>query len=120
MADPNKLSVYARMFDETSTEWSKTPEYNMLFLRSQQAYFNNMLQAKGHVFLNEVHDALGFERSQAGQAVGWVLSKDGDNFVDFGIYNAENSGFINGDSRYVLLDFNVDGVIWDLIEREKD
>lgn len=112
--DPNTHSVYARFFDESCPNWSKTPEYNLLFLKSQQNYANDLLHARGHLFLNEVYDMLGMERSQAGAVVGWVISEDGDNFVDFGIYSL-NSGLVNGYERTALLDFNVDGVIYDLI-----
>lgn len=111
-------SIYARYFDEGSTSWQRRDEYNQLFLNSQQNYANNLLQTRGHLFLNEVYDALGLPRSKAGAVVGWVVSKDGDNFVDFGIYNQENERarrFVNRDERSILLDFNVDGVIYDLI-----
>lgn len=116
--DPNGISAYARFFDEYSDNWSKTPEYNLLFLKAQQNYANDLLHARGHVFLNEVYDMIGIPRSQAGQVVGWVISKDGDNFIDFGVYDFDNTGshlFVNGHERSILLDFNVDGVIYDLI-----
>jgi len=118
VADPNQHSVYARFFDEHNEHWTKTPEYNMLFLKCQQNYANDLLHARGHLFLNEVYDLLGIERSQAGQVVGWVLSKDGDNYVDFGLYRGESEKvreFVNGFERSILLDFNVDGVIYDKI-----
>lgn len=114
--NPTEVSQYARFFDEYSQYWSKEAEYNLLFLRAQQNYANDRLQARGHLFLNEVYDALGIPHSQAGAVVGWVLSKDGDNFVDFGIYDLENEKareFVNGIERSILLDFNVDGVIFD-------
>lgn len=116
--DPNGISAYARFFDEYSENWSKTPEYNLLFLKAQQNYANDLLHARGHVFLNEVYDMIGIPRSQAGQVVGWVISKDGDNFIDFGVYDFNNAGshlFVNGHEQSILLDFNVDGVIYDLI-----
>lgn len=113
-------SVYARFFDESCAQWTKTPEYNLMFLHAQQEYFNNMLRARGHVFLNEVYDALGMERSQAGAVVGWVMRKDGqgDNKIDFGIFDGDSErarAFVNGFERNIRLDFNVDGVIYDLI-----
>jgi len=110
-------SPYARFFDETSTEWQKNSEFNRMFLTAQQNYANNLLKARGHLFLNEVYDMLGLPRSQAGAVVGWLLGA-GDDFVDFGIYNAFNEkarDFVNGLERSILLDFNVDGVIYDKI-----
>lgn len=113
--DPNKYSIYARFFDEYNLNWVKNAEYNRMFIQCQQRYANDLLVARGHVFLNEVYDQLGIPRSQAGQVVGWVLGPDGDNYVDFGIFEIENSQFVNGMERSILLDFNVDGVVFDKI-----
>lgn len=116
--DPNAVSQYARFFDESSRKWSKTPEYNLLFLKSQQNFANDRLQARGYLFLNEVYEALGLQPSQAGSVVGWIISKDGDNTVDFGIFDMkspEKRAFVNGFERNILLDFNVDGVIYDKV-----
>ena len=115
--DPNGISQYARFFDEACSQWSKVPEYNLTFLKCQQNYANDLLKSRGHVFLNEVYDMIGVPRSQAGAIVGWVLGK-GDDYIDFGIFNGENEAnrdFVNGYERSILLDFNVDGVIYDLI-----
>ena len=115
--DPNKHSQYARFFDESSMHWNKIPEYNLVFLKAQQNYANDLLKARGHVFLNEVYDMLGIPRSQAGAVVGWVLG-EGDDFVDFGIFDSTDDkvrDFVNGYERNILLDFNVTGVIYDLI-----
>lgn len=119
---PGDPSIYARFFDPYSTSWSREPEYNMVFLKAQQNYANDMLKARGHVFLNEVYDMLGLPRSKAGAVVGWVYSKDGetDNFINFGVFNGQSQqarDFVNGFEGSILLDFNVDGVIYDKIER---
>jgi hypothetical protein len=111
-------SIYARFFDEFSVNWSRRPEYNKIFLMAQQNYANDMLRARGHVFLNEIYDALGLERSSAGSVVGWVLDKGGDSYIDFGIFDGNKEkvrDFVNGREGSVLLDFNVDGVIYDKI-----
>jgi hypothetical protein len=116
--DVNGASVYARFFDEVSPNWTRTPEYNFLFVRCQQNYANDLLHARGHVFLNEVYDMLGLERSKAGAVVGWVIGDHGDNFVDFGVFNGSSPkarDFVNGHEGSILLDFNVDGVIYDKI-----
>jgi hypothetical protein len=70
------------------------------------------------VFLNEIHDMLGLERTKAGAVVGWVMGGDGDERIDFGVFKANEymgQEFVNGNERSILLDFNVDGVIYDKI-----
>lgn len=114
-------SMYAKFFDEFSPNWVRDPEYNRIFLQSQQSYFNQKLQAQGYVFLNDVYEALGIEKTKAGQIVGWRISKDGDNFVDFGIFdNVSNDrvrDFVNGREQSILLDFNVDGIILETLKK---
>ena len=112
-------SPYARFFEESNENWEKDSEYNMQFLLSAQNYFNDLLKARGHVFLNEVYDRLGIPRTKVGQVVGWLYDTDnaeGDNYIDFGIFNTNSQAainFVNGYERVILLDFNVDGNIWD-------
>lgn len=118
VVDPNDISIYARFFDDASRYWVDDAELNLMFLKSQQAFANNFLHSHGHIFLNEIYDALGLPRTKEGAIVGWVISEDSDNFVDFGIYSAYNDNaidFVNGYEKSILLDFNVDGVIYDLI-----
>lgn len=113
--DRSSCSSYARFFDATCPDFKKNPEYNRIFIEQTQQMFNDKLHANGNVFLNEVYDALGFERTSAGAIVGWIDNGDGDNFIDFGIYEDRNRRFVNGIEPVVLLDFNVDGVIYDKI-----
>lgn len=111
------VSIYARFFDETSRSWQKEPHYNQFFIQCQQNYANDKLLSSGHLFLNEVYDMLGLERSKAGAVVGWVLG-NGDDRVDFGVFRSNEymgQEFVNGNERSILLDFNVDGVIYDKI-----
>lgn len=119
--NPTLYSDYARFFDEASPCWQNDPEYNLMFLRAQQQYANDLLRAKGRLFLNDVYEMLGIEKTKAGQIVGWVYDREnpnGDNFVDFGIYDMSKErvrAFVNGYETNILLDFNVDGNIWDLM-----
>lgn len=115
MVDPNKMSAYARFFDEFSPRWQKNAEYNKIFLQAQQNYFNFTLQSRGHVFLNEVYDNLGIERTTPGAVVGWVLGNGGDDYIDFKMFETGNEAFVNGYERSILLDFNVDGPIYNLL-----
>lgn len=112
------VSEYAKFFDELNINWSDNPDYNMLFLRTQQNYANDLLKARGHLFLNEVYSMLGIPHTSAGAIVGWTIGAGGDNYVDFGIFTRDSQvvrEFVNGYERSILLDFNVDGVIWDMI-----
>lgn len=112
-----KHNEFTRCFDETCTAWTKNAEDNKYFLMCQQNYANELLQRRGHLFLNEVFDMLGMQRNKAGAVTGWILDGDGDGFVDFGIFGdikceaARN--FVNELERSVWLDFNVDGYILD-------
>ena len=121
VVDPNNISEYAKFYEDGCKGWEKDPEYNLTFLRNQQAYANDLLQSRGYLFLNEVYDMLGIPKTRAGQIVGWVYNEQnpvGDNFVDFGIYDLDkeaNRDFVNGRERTILLDFNVDGPILDMI-----
>ena len=119
--NPTTYSDYARFFDESCPAWQNDPEYNLTFLRAQQQYANDLLRANGRLFLNDVYKMLGIDITKAGQVVGWVYDPDcpvGDNFVDFGIYDMSKErvrAFVNGYEPNILLDFNVDGNIWDLM-----
>lgn len=114
-------SQYARLFDEYNRHWSPSPESVRLFLQTQQNWANDALQSRGHLFLNEVYDLLGLERSPAGAVVGWVIG-NGDSYVDFGIFQNGNATLLNdymlGEEGAVLLDFNVDGLVYDLIDKK--
>lgn len=117
-----QYSEYARCFDETCINWERSATHNKAWLISVQNAMNDLLRTRGHVFLNEVYDALGFMRTKAGNIVGWVYDKEhpiGDNAIDFGIWNLNceaNRRFVNGYEKSIWLDFNVDGEILDLIQ----
>lgn len=131
--DEKELSGYARYFNENNINWSDDPQFNLMFLRQNQNWANDKLISQGYLYLNDVYEALGFPKSKAGQVVGWVYdpnnNEHGDNYVDFGIYDLnvkgyrdemtndtiaeERQDFINGYKSSILLDFNVDGNIWE-------
>jgi hypothetical protein len=112
-------SPYAKLFDETTSKrWSHVPEQNQFFITCQQNYANDLLRAQGHVFLNEVYDLLGLERTKEGSVVGWVAEGDGDGYIDFGVFENNlftGKQFVTGNAGSVWLDFNVDGIIYDKI-----
>ena len=104
-----------RFFDSSNPNWDKNPAFSMMWLRGQQNILNDILHTRGHVFLNEVYDALGFPHTPQGAVLGWI-DGEGDNCIDFGLYdqNKENvRRFVNGVDNVIMLEFNHDGVIWD-------
>lgn len=116
-------SDYSFFFDDGCIGWEKDAEHNRAYVLHMQNYFNEILQSRGHVFLNEVYDAFGIPRTRAGQAVGWVYNKDGktagDNYIDFGVFDMTreaNRRFVNRQERVILLEPNVDGDIWSLMK----
>lgn len=119
--DPNRYSQYAIVFDDGNDGWDPDPERTKFFLIQQQNWANERLKSQGHLFLNEVYDMLGVKRTKAGAQVGWVYdekNQNGDNYVDFGIfdiYSPKARDFVNGLEKVIVLDFNVDGCILDMI-----
>lgn len=112
VADPNLQSDYAVYFDSKSRNYEANPDYNRMFLKAQQAFANDKLQTRGHLFLNEVLDDLDLPRTPAGQIVGWT--KDGpDGYVNFRIVEVEREIEDGRHEPALLLDFNVEGNIWE-------
>ena len=112
IADPNLQSDYAVYFDSKSRNYETNPDYNRMFLKAQQAFANDKLQTRGHLFLNEVLDDLDLPRTPAGQIVGWT--KDGpDGYVNFRIVEVERETEDGRHEPALLLDFNVEGNIWE-------
>lgn len=106
-----------RFFDSSNPNWDKNPTFSMMWLRGQQNILNDILHTRGHVFLNEVYDALGFPHTPQGAVLGWI-DGEGDDCIDFGLYDPNKESvrrFVNGVDNVIMLEFNHDGVIWDKI-----
>lgn len=126
-AGPELDSTYAKYFNRSSSLWVEgEPMRNAFIILQQQRFLNDKLKNQGHLFLNEVYDAFDIPRTPAGQVVGWIYDKknegsgDSDNFVEVIIFPnnpALREDFINGrvNPESVLLDFNVDGVVYNKI-----
>ena len=126
-------SPYSRLWDENAMEWCANREIQFLTLRSLENHFNQELNARGVVFLNDVYKALGLPMSKDAALVGWIKDYEkpkiaklaaelgrvpGDGVISFGVFENESPSaraYLAGDDNRVVLDFNVDGVIYDLI-----
>ena len=103
-----------KWYDRKCLGWEKDADLRGLFLINTQRYLNDKLQAQGHLFLNEVYDALGIQRTIIGTEMGWIYDPEDPsrhNYVDLGLKNPFNSPFFNGDEDEALLTFNFDGSI---------
>lgn len=108
-------SMYAQTFNSTCKDWSENREFNLLYLKSQQHYFNDVLKARGYVFLRDIYEYLGLPVTKTSLFVGWYYDLDnplGDNYIDFGLLKDEEENTAN-----ITMDFNVDG---DITNRFKD
>lgn len=115
----HKNSPYEFDFNRETSPlvWSPNPDYSETYLRISQNHFNDLLQTRGHVFLNEVLDHLGLKRTPAGAVCGWYKGL-GDDYIDFGYMESFARDYkIDSDlcRKNIHLNFNVDGQIWDLI-----
>lgn len=120
-----EISGYDKFFDETNPNWVRDPESNLWFIVRQQNWANDKFKAQGYLFLNDVYEMLGMEKTKAGQVVGWIFDGKediGDNYIDFGIEKGDSAAcrrFINGLEPSVLLHFNVDGPILNRLVRDE-
>ena len=104
----NTKSKYTKIFDVTNPCWLNNNNLNIAFLKAKQAYYNDVLRAKGYLFLKDVYEGLGFTATEESLKVGWFFDLRDDalnNYVDFDLWNNEFNG------QYIVLDFNVDGDI---------
>lgn len=114
-------SIYAQYYDENNRHWSQHPADNKAFLVGQQSWANDRLRAYGYLLLNDVYEQLGLDKTTAGAVVGWVKGYGtGDDFVDFGMGDMSDpvvyDFMINLTNSGILLDFNVDGPVYKLID----
>lgn len=122
--DPKPMGpgLYTVWFDQMNVNWSPSDEYNRLFLQAQQAYLNSKLTRDGFLFLSDVLESLGIPKTKESIVVGWRLGEDspGDGYVDLGVIDPTNwTQNDDGTSEWakgtLVLNPNVDGVIWDKI-----
>lgn len=118
--------IYSQIFDQYSDRWRRswTPDQVWEYLRQKQREANDMLRIRKHLFLNEVYDLLGMERTEPGCVVGWILTKNNpDSYVDFGLDSIpeerrrEILSAERNEDIWVRLHFNPDGLIYNMIDK---
>lgn len=132
--------IYRDVFTESNPYAFPNVDDSLSFLKGREREANNVLKSRirivrkrdpetgkmverkiGHYFLNEARDKIGLPHKGDGFAmIGWVYDEApdhiGDNHVSFGIDQIiQTPEFLHGPMRDIPLDFNVDGVITDLI-----
>lgn len=113
-----KQSDYVRMWAPgETTSYMANHNNSLMFLRAAEENANSILNTRGHIFLNEVLDFLGYPHTDVGAVTGWVKGNK-DSYVDIGINHydiPEVKAFVDGRTNVLPLEFNVDGVILEMI-----
>ena len=120
----NHLSGFSRFFEADkpdqygswtgSQQWCNNHEYNLDFLTHKMDHFNRLLVVKGFVTINDVYSELGFAQTEAGMICGWKYKSDrGDGYISFKPRNIDGNWAFGQDGESIILDFNIDGVIFD-------
>lgn len=118
VGENSEQSDYTRLWAPgETTAYMANHNNSLMFLRAAEENANAILNTRGHIFLNEVLDFLGYQHTDVGAVTGWVKGNK-DSCVDIGIWDYSNSlvkAFVDGRTNILPLSFNVDGVILDLI-----
>ena len=79
------MMIIKKRFDRNCPNWDKTKILNEMFLKANQIWFNDLLQAKGYMFLSECYDILGIPLTKESCTGGWVkgVAKRDEDCVDF-------------------------------------
>lgn len=118
------FSVYSRVIHNRSRQTGMDVDQ----LRRLQNYWNDVLNTKGYVWLNDIYKDLGIDIDGNFCGIGWInpsfLGKEyedysGDGYIDFGLFGDHVSDqakyWREGKTDSVILDFNVDGPVYHLV-----
>lgn len=108
---------YNRVFSQAnSDQWQDDLSVNKMFIQGQQRMAQILLGQRGHLYLSEVYEALGFHETDISRVVGWKVTKYPDGtknipVVDFGLDLPHHDDFKYSRRNEVYLDFNCQGLI---------
>lgn len=78
VADPD-ISSIGRYFTRKNDNWSESEAFLNNFFSMQSSYLTDLLRGRGFVLLNDIYDALGFDKdTEAGIVVGKVYDRNSD------------------------------------------
>lgn len=120
MINPDNISSPTTfIFDADHVQgWNHDEEHALTMLNMAESYFNNLIEATGYVFLNDILDHIGLPRTKEGQLLGWIYDSEEVHPIDFGIResNIEDlADIVSGYKTSIILNFNVQGNILNMI-----
>ncbi len=94
------------VFDERSMNWTDNAHCNIMYLRSMERMYNDILRARGHISLMEILDDMGITLEETLSVEecyshAWNYGK-GDRVVDLGIPKE-----YDGNTKSFELDINI-------------
>lgn len=127
-AGPQGSSMYAELYSSDTNHNFQVGsiEANIMTLRQRENYLNDRLRMRGHLYLNEVLEELGFDHTEEGSVVGWLYKPEDptvQSYVTFMCWADNNRDQIDpmmmNNADGIFLDFNVIGEIWKRLDEVK-
>lgn len=115
--EASAIDPYNRVFGEgETTQWTKDLSVNKLFVSNQMRMAQILLGNRGHLYLSEVYDMLGFPETDVSRVVGWKERKNPDGtrdvpVIDFGLDRPLHNDWVYTKDNAIYLDFNCQGLI---------
>lgn len=109
------------VFGPESLLWDQyNSDMNVAKVRYVNQFYNDKLRADGVVFVNDILEYFGEDRTQAGQILGWYINKEHPySQVDLGVFETDEDpmDWTTGEhwdgTTPIKLTFNVDGIVYD-------
>jgi gp069 len=114
----NLKSIGAVAIDVDGPDFNGDDHAARKFILTVQNTANDLLQARGHLFLNELYDLLGEKRIPQGNILGWVRkTRSGEpGVVDLRVFTIESpDGNVETRQGFLWVRPEVQGIIVDLI-----
>lgn len=116
---------YNRIFDQYSDKWKRywTPEQFLDFVRFKVNQLQDKLVLQGYLFLNDLYEAYGLEKTSEGQLVGWLWRKNHHPKIGVGLDEMPEEelrrilGTRRNEDLMMWLTPNPDGIIYNLIDK---